>query len=349
MRAFLISIIVILIIVITGGGIGYWQYTKAIQQPLSLDHEQVIEIPKGTSPNATFLRLEQEGIIKQAFFLKLFWRFQVKNRSFHTGEYLIKPGMTVQDLFVLWAKGDVVQYKVALIDGWNFKQVRAALTKQAALKQTIIQLSDEQVMAALEMPTLHPEGQFYPDTYLYIRGDTDLDILRRAHKQLVKVLDEEWKNKATDLPYETAYQALIMASIIERETGVSSERSQIAGVFVRRLQKNMLLQTDPTVIYGMGDRYNGKIKRSDLQAYTPYNTYVISGLPPTPIAMVSRQAIHAALHPLAGDALYFVAKGDGSHEFSASLIEHNKAVQKYQKKRRADYRSSPSLINEVVQ
>lgn len=339
----ILLVIVVLIILASGAvlGVGYWKYTNALQQPLNITAEQIVVVPPGAAPNTMLNQLEQQGIIKDAFFLKLYWRMEKQGQTIHAGEYRLTPNMNIQDLLRIWLKGEVILYRVSLIDGWNFKQVRNALTKQQALKKTIQEMTDEQIMEAVGEAGKHPEGRFFADTYVYMRGDTDLSILQQAHKRLVQVLDEEWQAKAEDLPYENAYQALIMASIIERETGVPEERSEIAGVFVRRLQKGMLLQTDPTVIYGMGDRYQGRITRADLRRETPYNTYVISGLPPTPIAIVSRKAIHAALHPADGKYLYFVAKGDGSHEFSENLAEHQRAVRKYQLNRRTDYRSSP--------
>ncbi|KXK71685.1 aminodeoxychorismate lyase, partial [Pseudomonas monteilii] len=187
-----------------------------------------------------------------------------------------------------------------------------------------------------------PEGRFFPDTYRFVRGMTDVELLQQAYMRLDEVLAKEWAERTTDLPYRDPYQALIMASLVEKETGIPQERGQIAGVFVRRLRLGMMLQTDPTVIYGMGERYNGKITRADLREPTPYNTYTITGLPPTPIAMVGREAIHAALNPSDGTSLYFVARGDGSHVFSDDLDDHNSAVREFQLKRRADYRSSPA-------
>jgi len=206
-------------------------------------------------------------------------------------------------------------------------------------------LSDTELMARLGHADVFPEGRFFPDTYRYVRGMSDVDLLKQAYNRLDEVLAEEWTRRAADVPYVDPYHALIMASLVEKETGVPQERAQIAGVFVRRLQMGMLLQTDPTVIYGLGERYNGKLTRASLKEPTPYNTYVIAGLPPTPISLVGREAIHAALNPVPGSSLYFVARGDGSHVFSADLDAHNNAVREFQLKRRADYRSSPAPVS----
>jgi UPF0755 protein len=238
----------------------------------------------------------------------------------------------------------MVQYSLTLVEGWNFHQVRAALAKEEKLEQTLKGLSDSQVMDRLGHSGIFPEGRFFPDTYRFVRGMTDAELLKTAYQRLDDVLAKEWSQRAADLPYTGPYQALIMASLVEKETGVPQERGQIAGVFVRRMEIGMLLQTDPTVIYGLGDRYNGKLTRAHLKEATPYNTYMISGLPPTPIAMVGREAIHAALNPVEGTSLYFVARGDGSHVFSDDLDAHNNAVREFQLKRRADYRSSPAPV-----
>ena len=220
--------------------------------------------------------------------------------------------------------------------------MRSALAKHEKIEQTLDGLSDSEVMAKLGHAGEFPEGRFFPDTYRFVRGMTDAQLLEKAYNRLEKVLAEEWQQRAPDLPYATPYEVLIMASLVEKETGVPQERGQIAGVFVRRMKIGMPLQTDPTVIYGLGERYNGKLTRAHLREPTPYNTYTIPGLPPTPIAMVGREAIHAALHPVSGSSLYFVAKGDGSHTFSDDLDAHNNAVREFQIKRRADYRSSPA-------
>ena len=220
--------------------------------------------------------------------------------------------------------------------------MRSALAKHEKIEQTLDGLSDSEVMAKLGHEGVFPEGRFFPDTYRFVRGMTDAQLLEKAYDRLDKVLAQEWEQRDPAVPYATPYQALIMASLVEKETGVPQERGQIAGVFVRRMKIGMPLQTDPTVIYGLGERYTGKLTRAHLREPTPYNTYTIPGLPPTPIAMVGREAIHAALHPADGTSLYFVAKGDGSHTFSDDLDAHNSAVREFQIKRRADYRSSPA-------
>ncbi|MGE8452074.1 MAG: endolytic transglycosylase MltG, partial [Pseudomonadales bacterium] len=252
--------------------------------------------------------------------------------------------MTAEGLIGIWQRGEVVQYSLTLVEGWNFRQVRSALAKSDKLQQTLAGLSDSQVMEKLGHGGVFPEGRFFPDTYRFVRGMTDAELLEKAYDRLDEVLAKEWGKRADDAPYSDPYQALIMASLVEKETGVPQERGQIAGVFVRRMQIGMLLQTDPTVIYGLGERYTGKLTRAHLKEATPYNTYVIAGLPPTPIAMVGREAIHAALNPVPGKSLYFVARGDGSHVFSDDLDAHNSAVREFQLKRRADYRSSPAPV-----
>lgn len=320
----------------------FWMQREVLEQSLHVEAEQVLNVPAGSTPNGLLLQLEQQGALRGAFWLRLTWRLQGYVQPLHTGEYQLEPGMTVAQLLEKWRTGDILQHRVTLVEGWNFQQVRAALARQEKLEQTLGEASNSDIMRELGQANVHPEGRFFPDTYNFVRGQSDLDILRQANQRLQQVLAEEWAERADDLPYKTPDEALIMASIIEKETGVAHEREEISGVFNRRLKIGMLLQTDPTVIYGMGDNYTGKITRTDLRRPTPYNTYVIAGLPPTPIAMVGREAIYAALHPKAGKSLYFVARGDGSHVFSNTLAEHNKAVREYQIKRRADYRSSPA-------
>lgn len=325
-------------------GYSAWKFDSALKQPLNLTQEQLLDVPAGATPTSTFNRLEADGVLEGAFWLRLYWRFNLDGQPLHSGEYRMTPGMTAQGLIGLWQRGEVVQYSLTLVEGWNFRQVRSALAKHEKIVQTLSGLTDSEVMDKLGHPGVFPEGRFFPDTYRFVRGMTDVEFLKKAYNRLDDVLAQEWSKRAADAPYTDPYQALIMASLVEKETGVPEERGQIAGVFVRRLKIGMLLQTDPTVIYGLGERYNGKLTRAHLKEANPYNTYMVAGLPPTPIAMVGREAIHAALNPVPGSSLYFVARGDGSHIFSDDLDAHNAAVREFQLKRRADYRSSPAPV-----
>nr|WP_189656259.1 MULTISPECIES: endolytic transglycosylase MltG [Pseudomonas] len=325
-------------------GASAWKIHSALQQPLNITQEELLDVPNGTTPTGTLKRLEADGLIKDAFWLRVYWRFNLAGQPLHSGEYRMVPGMTMEGLIGVWKRGEVVQYSVTLVEGWNFRQVRAALAKDEKLQQTLANLSDSEVMDRLGHSGVFPEGRFFPDTYRFVRGTSDVDLLKKAYDRLEDVLAKEWAQRAADVPYTMPYQALIMASLVEKETGVPQERGQIAGVFVRRMRLGMLLQTDPTVIYGLGERYTGKLTRAHLKEENPYNTYLIPGLPPTPIAMVGREAIHAALNPAPGNSLYFVARGDGSHVFSDDLESHNNAVREFQLKRRADYRSSPAPV-----
>ncbi|WP_278957599.1 endolytic transglycosylase MltG [Aquipseudomonas alcaligenes] len=319
-----------------------WSLRSALDQPLKLESERLIEVVPGDTPGGLLNRLEGEGVLDGAFWLRLYWRFNLPGQALHSGEYRLTPQQSARDLLELWRRGEVVQYSLTLVEGWSFRQVRAALVRQEKLEQRLADLDDKALMDRLGLAGVSPEGRFFPDTYRYVRGMSDQDLLKQASARLDQVLDEEWARRADGLPYRKPYDALIMASMVEKETGVAEERGQIAGVFVRRLRSGMRLQTDPTVIFGLGERYNGNLTRAHLQQPTPYNTYVIDGMPPTPIALAGREAIHAALNPVAGKSLYFVARGDGSHVFSETLEQHNRAVREYQLKRRADYRSSPA-------
>lgn len=331
-------------LILAGLAVGWsaWKVNSVLQQPLHVTQERLLDVPNGTTPNRMFYRMQNEGLLDDAVWLRLYWRFNMAGTPLHTGEYRLTPGMTVEQLFDAWRRADVVQYNLTLVEGWTFRQVRSAVAKHEKIKHTLDGLSDSEVMDKLGHTGVFPEGRFFPDTYRFVRGMSDVELLQQAYMRLDEVLAKEWAERTTDLPYRDPYQALIMASLVEKETGIPQERGQIAGVFVRRLRLGMMLQTDPTVIYGMGERYNGKITRADLREPTPYNTYTITGLPPTPIAMVGREAIHAALNPSDGTSLYFVARGDGSHVFSDDLDDHNSAVREFQLKRRADYRSSPA-------
>jgi UPF0755 protein len=257
------------------------------------------------------------------------------------GEYLLSAGITPVELMEVITSGRSINYSFTIVEGSTFKQLIESISKAEFLNNDLEGLSEKELLAILDLKFEHPEGVFLAETYSYERNTKTSELLKRAHALLQKTLTAEWEKKKAGLPYKNPYESLIMASIVEKETARADERPVIAGVFTRRLDKGMRLQTDPTVIYGMGDKYKGNIRRSDLLRPTPYNTYTIPALPPTPIAMVGREAIHAALNPQEGKALFFVAKGDGSHYFSETLREHNKAVHQYQINRRKDYRSSP--------
>lgn len=317
-------------------------YDHALKTDLPLPESGLlIEIKKGASLNQILGELSSELVLEQPWPIKLYARQTNLGNTIKAGEFLLKPPMNGRQLLHFLSSNNQVSYAVQFIEGSTVNEVLRALGAQEKLQQTLVGVTQDELAQKLGLGSLaNLEGQFYPDTYFYHKGDTDMAILKRANVRLQSILNEEWAGRESHLPLKSAYEALILASIIEKETGVPAERSEIAGVFVRRLQKNMRLQTDPTVIYGMGERYQGKLRRKHLLEETAYNTYRIQGLPPTPIALVGRAAIHAALHPKPGNSLYFVAKGDGSHQFSATLEEHNRAVRQYQLNRREDYRST---------
>jgi UPF0755 protein len=294
--------------------------------------EYVVE--PGTVLVAIGRDLEGRGVLASSRYLIWMGRLTGSTTRIKAGTYQLTPGTTPEGLLKQLVEGKVAQFPLTLVEGWSFRQVLDALAAHPRLKQTLTGLSDEDIMARLGHPGEHPEGRFYPDTYRFPQGLSDLAFLQRAYHAMEERLAYEWERRAEGLPYRNAYEGLIMASIVEKETGLTSERPIIAGVFVRRLQKRMRLQTDPTVIYGLGLDFDGNLRRRDLENTTPYNTYRIRGLPPTPIAMPGGDALHAAFHPAPGDELYFVSRGDGSHKFSATLEEHNAAVVKYQLKGR---------------
>ncbi|ASK34357.1 endolytic transglycosylase MltG [Alloalcanivorax mobilis] len=338
-------LLVLAIIAIPAAGFWLGGY---LHRPLLLEQPTVVEVPRGASYTGMIRGLQNDGLLGEGnearlrrLAARLYSSFTDVAGRMYVGEYQLQPGDSLLTLLEKIERGDVLQRSVTLVEGWSFKEWRTRLAGLDGLKHTIEGLSGREIMARLDLPDNEPEGWFAPETYFYTRGTSDLEILRRALERQRRALDEIWLGRDDDLPYQSPYQALVMASIIEKETAVPSERGEIAGVFVNRLRKGMRLQTDPTVIYGMGERYQGNIRRSDLLRPTPYNTYVIVGLPPTPIAMPSRESIFAALHPAATEAVYFVARGDGSHHFSSTLAEHRRAVREYQLQRRADYRSRP--------
>jgi UPF0755 protein len=348
LKKMIVFLVVLGVLLGAAGGLWLWQGLDTLDQPITLVEPEIVTVEQGTAFAQFARRMEQEGYVEDDLWVRLFGLLNPDQTLILAGDYEVTPGMTPRTLLKNVADGKVKFWSVQFIEGWTFKDVRAALARSEPLKKVTTDWSAGQIMEAIGAAGKHPEGWFFPDTYRFNSNETDLDILRRAHDLMTQVLAEEWQNRAENLPYDSPYEALIMASIVERETGVPHERDQVAGVFVRRLEKGMRLQTDPTVIYGMGDAYQGQITRRDLQTYTPYNTYRIDGLPPTPIAMPGREAIHASLHPAEGDTYYFVARGDGSHKFSRTLEAHNEAVRKYQLNRREDYRSyrAPSAVEE---
>jgi len=265
----------------------------------------------------------------------LYGRLYDKAHLIKSGEYHIKANTTFPELLEQLTTGKVIQYSFTIVEGFTSQQLINSIAADKRLVKMLTKENLADVIVALELPASHGEGEFLPETYFFTAGTTDRQVLQRAHKMMTSTLESAWNNKAENLPYKTSYDALIMASIIEKETGIAEERAEIAGVFVRRLKKGMRLQTDPTVIYGMGAQYQGNIRRKDLRRDTPYNTYTRYGLPPSPIALPSKESIEAALHPADGKSLYFVATGqDGRHVFSNNLVDHNKAVRKYQLKKK---------------
>lgn len=348
-------LLTVLLLMLVLAAIVFSLYQNALSQTLPLpDQGLVIEVQRGETFNSVLARLQEQGLLDTLWPAKLYMRIQQVSTRLQTGEFKVPAGSTLPDLFKVLTSGQALRHKVTLVEGITFAEARKLLQAHPLLQHPHSELSEQALFALLrerskvsvrfdiraESEFQHPEGMLYPDTYFFHKRDSDFSILLRAHDRLLTVLSEEWSERQKDLPLASAYEALILASIVEKETGVPSERAEIAGVFVRRLQKGMRLQTDPTVIYGLGERYAGNITRRHLKEKTAYNTYRINGLPPTPIALVGREAIHAALNPLDGESLYFVARGDGSHQFSETITQHNRAVRKYQLKRRADYRSS---------
>lgn len=329
-----IKLLFALLLVATVAATGlFWMRTLAFaDRPLLLDHvERVLIVERGDGFNTVLAKIRALGVAQGS---DLEW--QVLARSSKTaqrlqvGDYAITSGMTPQALLERLRSGEVIQRKFTIIEGWNFGDLRKALSVHARLGQESGGLSDAELMARLDRDGVFPEGRFLPETYVYTRGTSDLAVLDRAAKAMDEALAQAWEGRSKDLPLATADELLTLASIVEKETGQARERPLIAGVFVRRMQIGMRLQTDPTVIYGMGSAYDGNIRRADLLTDTPYNTYTRAGLPPTPIAMPGMDALLAAANPAVGNALYFVARGNGAHQFSATLAEHNAAVRKFQ-------------------
>ncbi len=319
------------------GGWLWMNYQTALHQPALVDKTVYIEIEKGDSLDRITDKLLDQKLVLSPFWFKVIAVQENALRKLKTGEYELTSGLTVPKILALFVQGKTKQHAITFPEGWSFKEMLHEIEKNPNLEHTLSGVDFSSIMAKFKSDTTAPalpEGLFFPDTYFFEKHTTDVSLLKRAYDKMQQVLQHEWLNKAEGLPFKTPYEALTLASIVEKETGAVAERPLIAGVFIRRLEKNMLLQTDPTVIYGMGDSYQGDIKTKDLTAATPYNTYVISGLPPTPIAMPGRDALYAALHPDKGDSLYFVARGDGTHVFSATLKDHNSAVDKFQRNKK---------------
>lgn len=318
----------IVLVGIALGGAAYWW----LHQPLDLGPEPLeLAIEPGTTPRGVARDVVAAGVKTDARLLYAWFRVSGQDRAIKAGNYEIPPGTTPISLLQKLARGEEALRALTLVEGWNWRQVRQALAKEEQLKRDSATLTDEALMAQLGRPGVAPEGRFFPDTYTYAKGSSDIALLRRAMHAMDRRLEAAWAQRAADTPLKSADEALILASIVEKETGKASDRGQIAGVFVNRLRVGMLLQTDPTVIYGLGERFDGNLRKRDLQTDTPWNTYTRPGLPPTPIAMPGKAALLAAVQPQATRALYFVAKGDGSSHFSASLEEHNRAVNRYQR------------------
>lgn len=332
LRRALFPLILVALIIAAVVGVDAYRH---LYQPLPLTSAAQYQLLPGTALQTVASQLQAEGILKRPVYFVVYARFKGAGSRLQAGEYRFQPGINAVELLDKLERGEVVLHNLTIVEGWNFKQLRSAVQSHDTLVHKLSsELSDSEIMDILGHPGQHPEGRFFPDTYSFPRGTSDVDFLKRAYGVMAQYLEREWSQRAPGLPLKTPYEALILASIVEKETAVPEERQLIAGVFVNRLKKRMRLQTDPTVIYGLGDSYDGDIKFRDLRTDTPYNTYTRSGLPPTPIAMPGGDSIHAALNPVDTDALYFVSRGDGSHQFSVTLEQHEAAVDEYQRKRK---------------
>ncbi|MDO5087631.1 MAG: endolytic transglycosylase MltG [Comamonadaceae bacterium] len=335
MRLFLKLLAAVLLLAAAAAAAGWWW----AGQPLRLAAPRVeMSVPPGASPRVAAQQAVAGGVRTQAEGLHLFFRValwqaarQGQRQSIKPGDYAVTQGMTPRDLLAKLVRGDRILLGVTFVEGWTFRQIRAALAKAEHLRPDTASMTPEAIMAALGKPGLHPEGRFFPDTYHYAKHTSDLAVLRQSMQLMERRLQAAWDARAPGVPLKSADEALILASIVEKETGLAADRAQVAGVFTNRLKIGMRLQTDPTVIYGLGEAFDGNLRRRDLQTDTPYNTYTRAGLPPTPIAMPGSAALMAAVQPADTPALYFVARGDGSSQFSRSLDEHNRAVNQYQR------------------
>ena len=309
-------------------GLGWYAFS-----PLKLRSDPAdFSVKPGSSLKSATRQIAESGVELHAWRFNLLGRLLGKAGTIRAGSYEVGSGITPVALLDRLTAGELNQAELVFIEGWTFRQMRAALNADSDLRHESAALSDGEIMTRLGAAGRSPEGQFFPDTYLFGKGASDLDILARAYKAMDRQLLAAWQQRAPDLPYSNPYEALIMASVIEKETGQASDRALIGGVFVNRLRLGMMLQTDPSVIYGLGEKFDGNLRKKDLRADTPHNTYTRPGLPPTPISMPGQASLQAALHPATTQALYFVARGDGSSEFSRTLSEHERAVAKYQRR-----------------
>ncbi|WP_118781839.1 endolytic transglycosylase MltG [Haemophilus haemolyticus] len=337
MKKFLIAILLLILILAGAASFAYYKITEFVKTPVNVQADQLLTIERGTTGSKLTALFEQEKLIDDGKLLPYLLKLKPELNKIKAGTYSLENVKTVQDLLELLNSGKEVQFSVKFIEGKTFKEWRKNLENAPHLKQTLQGKSDKEIMALLDIPAIakavyewnNMDGWLYPDTYNYTPNSTDLELLKRSTTRLQKALDKAWNERDENLPLADPYQMLILASIVEKETGIAAERPQVASVFINRLRANMKLQTDPTVIYGMGESYTGNIRKKDLETITPYNTYMIEGLPPTPIAMVSESALQAVAHPAKTDFYYFVADGNGGHKFTRNLNEHNKAVQEY--------------------
>lgn len=309
-----------------------WRVHAWLQRPIpDLTVQTVYEVPRGASFSTIAGDLHERGLLDQPQLWRLWARLTGRTKGLKAGEYALNPGITPQELLNLLSSGQVILHSITFIEGSTFADIRRLLASDDAVDSTQRQADGADIMAALGAPGVHPEGQFFPDTYRFPRDTTDLELLKLAYRRMQDELKLAWDARMPDLPLASQYEALILASIVEKESALDTERPMIAGVFVERLRRGMRLQTDPTVIYGMGENYDGNIRRVDLQRDTPYNSYTRAGLPPTPIALPSAESLRAAVNPNVTGAIFFVAtgKGDGSHHFSTTLAEHQAAVKRY--------------------
>lgn len=307
-------------------------FTYWAEQPITTSEPAIgFTVTPGKGVGAISQEISKAGVPINPFLFSMLARVTQKASNIKAGTYELKPNTTPRRLVDQLVRGEFAQESLTIIEGWTFKQMRQAINTSTGLKHDTAALSDAELMAKIAPDFKAPEGLFFPDTYLFAKGASDLTIYKQAHSLLMSRLNAAWEKREASLPYSSPYQALIMASIVEKETGQKSERAMIAGVFVNRLRLGMMLQTDPTVIYGMGDKYAGNIRKKDLETDTPYNTYTRTGLPPTPIALPGVQSLAAALGPAKTNALYFVARKDGTSHFSDNLTEHNRAVNQYQR------------------